>query len=187
MSLLRIDHLDAQLDLRLDAAGSLNLRRALEHVREKTYDILFPNFKGRQFVPVNNSVDNATESVAFDTYEMLGEADIITDYANDLPSVDAKASSASQLVRAFGAKYGYSIQELRAAAKSGSGLPTRKASASRRVIEQRHNQILTVGWSPHGLSGLFNQSNTQTYTVPTGDTSSKSWDNKTADEILEDM
>lgn len=169
-----------------DSSENLNLRRALEVVRAKTYDKQFPEFKGRSLVPIDNSVHNGAESTAFDSYEEVGEADMIADYSKDAPSVDAKASSESNLIKGMAAKYSYSLQELRAAALSGSGLQQRKANAARRAIEQRHDQILLLGYSIWGLKGLFTLSGTTTFTVTTG-SAGTSWAVKTSDEILADM
>jgi hypothetical protein len=183
MSLLRFDH----PDLHLDASENLNLRRALEHVRAKTYDKQFPEFKARKFVPIDNEVNTGAESVAFDTYEEVGDAEMTADYSTDAPVVNVKASSQSQLIRGMQSSYAYSLQELRAAAMSGSRLSERKANAARRAIEQRHETILLLGDSNWGLSGLFNLASTSTYTVPVGDAGSKGWATKTPDEILTDM
>jgi hypothetical protein len=180
--MIRFDH----PDLRLDAPQSLNLRRALEHVRSRTYDVEFAALKGRSFLPTDNEVNTGDESVAFDTYENVGEAAFTTDYATDAPSAGVKASSEAQLIRGMQTHYGYSLQELRAAAKSGSGLVERKAVAARRAIEQLHDTTMLLGDTAWGLKGLFTLNTSLTYTIATG-AAGTLWTAKTPDEILADM
>lgn len=172
---------------RLDASESLNLRRALEHVRAKTYDKKFPQFKGRLLVPVDNSVDTADTSVAFDSYTEVGKAEITGDYGTEAPSVNASASSAAQLIRGIQTKYAFNLQELRAASRAGTGLPVRKANAARRAIEQVHDRVMLLGDTTWGLNGLFTLSGTNTYTVPLGAGGSAAWATKTSDEVLADL
>lgn len=172
---------------RLDASESLNLRKALQHVRARTYDKKFPEFKGRSLVPVDNSVDTADTSVAFDSYTEVGEAEITGDYGTEAPSVDTFATTEAQLIRGIMAKYVFNIQELRAATKANSRLPVRKANAARRAIEQVHDRVMLLGDAKWGLSGLFTLSGTNTYTVPLGVGGSKAWATKTSDEVLADL
>jgi len=172
---------------RLDAVQTVNLRRALEHVRTQTYDKHYPDMKGRIFVPTDNSVPTGAESVVYDSYEELGEAEITTSYADDAPMVDVRADSTVLRIRGMQTKYGYTLQELRAAAMSGSGLIPRKAFAARKVIEQKHNKIILLGDARWGLKGLFNLADTCVYTVVAGATSSKAWASKPPLEILADL
>ena len=172
---------------RLDVSETLNLRRALEHVRAQTYDKKYPEFKGRSFVPVDNSVPTGAASVAFDNYVSVGEAAITSDYGTEAPTVGASSDSASQLIRGIQTKYSFSLQELRAASHAGSELPTRKANYARRAIEQVHDTVLLLGDTTWGLTGLFLLSGTNTYTVPSGAAGSQAWANKTSDEVLVDL
>lgn len=172
---------------RLDAAQTVNLRQALQAVRSKTYDKHYPDMKGRTFVPTDNSVPTGAESVVYDSYEELGEAEITTSYADDAPMVDVRADSTVLRIRGMQTKYAYTLQELRAAAMSGSGLIPRKAFAARKVIEQKHNKIILLGDSRWGLLGLFNQPNTVIYSTVAGVNSSKDWASKTPLEIVADM
>ena len=172
---------------RLDAVQTVNLRRALEHVRSQTYDKHYPDLKGRTFVPTDNSVPTGAESVVYDSYEELGEAEITTSYADDAPMVDVRADSTVLRIRGMQTKYAYTLQELRAAAMSGSGLIPRKALAARKAIEQKHNKIILLGDARWHLKGLFNLSGVVTYATVAGDSTSKDWANKTPLEILADM
>lgn len=172
---------------RLDAAQTVNLRRALEHVRAKTYDKHYPDLKGRLFVPTDNEVPTGAESTVYDSYEELGEAEITSSYADDAPLVDVRADSTTLRIRGMQTKYMFTLQDIRAAAMSGSQLPARKALAARKVIEQKHNKIILLGDSRWNLAGLFTLSGTCTYTVPAGAKGSKNWDQKTSLEILADL
>ena len=172
---------------RLDAAQTINLRNALQAVRNKTYDKHYPDLKGRIFCPVDNSVPTGAESVIYDSYEELGEAEITTSYADDAPLVDIRADSTVLRIRGMQTKYVYTLQELRGAAMTGSGLIPRKGFAARKAMEQKHNKIILLGDSRWQLLGMFNQPNTVTYTTVPGVKASKDWELKAPLEILADL
>ena len=88
---------------RVDADETHFLARQLEHVRAQTYDILFPELRARQFIPVDTSVDAAAKTVTYRTWEMFGAAAIIANYADDSPRVDRLVRETTGRVRGIGA------------------------------------------------------------------------------------
>lgn len=180
-------------DMRLDVAGhmdaseSIFFARELEQIRARSYDIQYPEYMARQFVPVDNSINNGVEIVTYETYDRRGRAKMGADYSNDAPRVDIVGSEASTYVRSMRAAYGYSIQEIRAAQYAGKPLQQRKANAAREAIEQEMDDVLTIGWSQGSMKGLANQANTTTYTVPNGALGTATWATKTPDEVVADM
>lgn len=171
----------------MDAAESIHFSRELEALRSQSYDVQFPEFKGRQFVPVDNSVNEGAEVVTYRTFEEVGYAEWARDYTKG-PRVDLFGTETTTKIRTLKAAYGYAMQEARAARMSGRPLDARKAMAARRAIEQLIDQAAFVGDKvTGGLLGLLNQSSTTTYTVPNGAAASPLWANKTPDEILTDL
>lgn len=152
-----------------DAAENTFLRRALEHVRARSYDYVFPEFIGRKLLPVDNSVPTGAETTSFDTYREVGVAEISEDYANDGPAVDTLASSQAQKIFGILAHYSYTLQDVRAGMMAGGKtLPERKAKAARRAVEQQQDRIMLLGDANWGLKGLFDLAGTLTYTTGGG-------------------
>jgi len=168
--------------IRNDAKFTANLSRELEHVRSLTYDIVYPEMKARQLIPVDGSVSNGAETVTYRQWDMLGMAKIIHDFADDLPLVDSLVEEFTSKIRSLGAKYHYSIQDIRAAGMSGSQLPARRARMARRSIEQAIEDIAALGNTKAGLVGFAKHPNVSLISPVTG-----SWATATGAEMVEDM
>jgi len=169
-------------EIRNDAKFSANLSRELEHIRAKTYDVVYPEMKARQFVPVDNSVPSGALTVTYRQWDLIGMAKLIHDYADDLPMFDALVEEFTSPVRSYGGKYGYSIQDLRAAAMSGSQLPARRARAARRGMEQLVESVACFGNTKAGLGGFAKNANVSLVSVVNG-----TWATATGAEMIEDM
>lgn len=168
--------------LNLDAGESLFFGRELEHILTRQHDIQYPELRVRLFVPVNNEAGPAAESITYYQFDKVGMAKIIADYANDLPRADVFGQKFTSPVESLGISFGYSIQEVRAAAMAQRSLPTMKADAAREAHERLVDQIGSLGDASTGLTGFLNNAN-----VPTGSALNGAWATSTSDQILEDM
>lgn len=170
--------------IRLDAGETAALARELEHIYAKTYDIKYAELKARKFIPVDTSVDPGAEFFTYRQWNMFGMAEIIANYADDLPRVDALAKEFPAKIHSLGASYGFSIQDMRRAAMSGSQLDNKRAMAARRAHEQAVDQIGAVGDSDAGLLGFTNNGNVPLVSPVTGQ-----WVTNTAtsQQIVEDL
>lgn len=171
----------------LDASESVYFSQQLSQVKAQTYDIRYPNLKGRTFVPADNQVDPGAQTIVYHQYDQVGMAKIIASYADDLPRVDVRGKEFVAKVKSIGDAYGYSVQEIRAGARGAFPLQQRKAGVARRAIEEKIDSIIAVGDSANGLLGLVNQPNALLFTVPNGAGASPTWALKTSDEILADL
>jgi hypothetical protein len=171
--------------LHLDASEQAFFSRQLEHVRNKSRDVLFPEFKGRRLVAVDHEADPADEVITYETYQEVGYAEWAKDKSKG-PRVDLFGKETTTPVRGMKASYAYSLDEMRKSMKTGKDLPGRKANAARRAIEQLIDDAIFIGSGP-GLKGLLNQTGTTVYTVPNGAAASPTWALKTPDEILKDL
>ena len=106
----------------------------------------------------------------------------------DLPRADVRGKKFTSPVESLGASYGYSVQDIRAAAKAGKPLEQRKANAARRSIEQQINTIALFGNADHNLPGFLNNENVPVASVAADGTgSSTEWSTKTPDQVVRDM
>jgi hypothetical protein len=156
---LILETLGLTADARWDAKYTAALDLQLEELRAQTYDIKYPELKARKLVPVDNSVDPGAEAVAYHQWDDVGMANIIANYADDLPMVDALAEKFTQPIHGMGDAYQYSVQDLRRAAMAGNQLDTRRPRAARRAIERRIDDIAATGHAKGNLKGLINHPN----------------------------
>lgn len=137
--------LEAISGQRYDAATTAFFLRDLTEVLGRTYDVKYPDLKARDILPVFTGVDPAAEGYVWRQYDRVGAANVIHDYAADLPESEVVANEFQSRCLSLGASYSYSIQDLRKARMAGIPLETRKALSARRSMEQAIEQIAFFG------------------------------------------
>jgi hypothetical protein len=115
-------------------------------------------------------------------------AKVISDYAKDFPRSDVYGEEHSVKVHGIGGSYGYSIQEIRASQRAGKNLDQRKATATRRAMDELVNKLALKSDPKGGTSGLLDYPGITEATLPADGTGgSKAWSSKTVDQILRDI
>lgn len=171
----------------LNAAGVFNqdaglfTARQLEYVRNKVYEEKLPQMNGLSLVPISSEAPEWAETIVEKTYDMVGMAKIIANYADDLPRADVATTERAVKVKDIGASYGYSLSELKASTAIGQPLPQAKGRAARRAVETKMNEIALTGDADYGLNGLINHPNLGEVGLTGG------WETATAEKILEDL
>jgi hypothetical protein len=165
-----------------DADDSIFFSRELEYVKRRTYDKKFKQLRYTNFLPVSTEADPGADTITADSYDQVGMAKIISNYADDLPRCDVKATQNTVHVRGLGDSYGFNVQQIRAARLAKKRLPERKAMAARRGIEQLINNIAWTANGEDGMYGLFYFPNISVTSAPTG-----SWASATGLQMVADM
>lgn len=150
--------LDLPEVFKTDAAESAFVNRELEHVSSKVYETEYPDLVARTLLPINSEGAGA-DLLSYESTDSYGSAKIISDFGADLPRADVSGKMDSQRVRTLGSSYGYSVGEMRAAARVGKNLEQRKANAARRVCEELLDDIAFFGDSKYDLKGFANHPN----------------------------
>lgn len=188
---LRASNIPASLvGTRFDSAedASVFFARELDYVKSQSYDVEYPELTALTLFPMSSEVDPGAETVTYYSYDKVGLAKIISNYATDLPRADVKGKPTTAIIKSLGASYGYSIQEMRASAMAGKSLDTRKAESARYQIDYLNNKIAWCGDEETGLRGVLSADNdVPLYTPANGAKGSVKWSEKTEDEILADI
>lgn len=175
--------------MRFDGAedASIFFARELDYIKSKSYDKIYPEFTALNNFPVTHEVPEGAETMTYYSYEKTGFAEIISNYATDLPRADVKGSPTTAYVKSIGDSYGYSIQEMRASRMAGKSLDTRKAEAARYAVDRKVNEIAFAGDKKHKLMGILSSDNNiPLFTLSTVN-GKTSWKDKSAAEILDDI
>lgn len=160
----------------------------LEYVMAKAYNVMYPEFKGLQILPISTETPAWAQTITYYTFDRVGMAKIIADYADDLPRADILGRKTSADVRAIGTSFGYNIQEIITAQVLKQPLADMRALNARKANDQKVNQLIFFGDETHGLVGFANNPNVTRYDVAaTGTGSSTLWINKTPQQIYYDM
>lgn len=169
-------------------AASVFFARELDYVKAQSYDVEYPEFTALSLFPVSSEVDAGAETVTYYSYDKVGLAKIISNYATDLPRADVKGKPTTAIIKSIGDSYGYSIQEMRASRLAGKSLDTRKAESARYQIDYLNNKIAWNGDAETGLKGVLSEDNdVPRYVLANGASGKTAWATKTADEILADI
>ncbi len=163
--------------------SSLIFARQLDYVKSKAYSKKFPDMKASVLVPDNTDTPEWAETITVMSYDQVGMAKIIANYADDLPRVDVRAMGKTINVKTIGDSYGYNYNEIKASRATGIGLDSKKAEAARRATELKLNKIKLVGDEEYGLFGLFNHPNIPVIVLP----HPGSWNALSGDQVLENL
>jgi len=169
-------------ELRADDKFTAVLAKELEYVKTKTYDIRYPAFKARMLIPVSNEADTGAESITYRQWDGFGMAQIIANYADDITMVDALVEEFTSKVYGIAAGYQYSVQDLRRAALANQPLDQKRASFTRRAVEQKIEDIASLGETSTGVKGIANNPNVTLFSPKTG-----TWSTATGIQIATDM
>lgn len=169
-------------------AASIFFARELDYVKSQSYDVEYPEFTALKLFPMSSEVDPGAETVTYYSYDKVGLAKIISNYATDLPRADVKGKPTTAIIKSIGDSYGYSVQEMRASRMAGKNLDVRKAESARYQIDYLCNKIAWNGDAETGLKGVLSKDNdVPLYVLANGAAGKTTWADKTADEILADI
>lgn len=171
---------------RADSANLVFAARQLEEINAQAYNVEYAPLDFVRFVPLVPGARGAKVHT-YRQFDRAGVAEIVADYAKNLPRVDLKMTEFSTPYRDAGASYSISLQELEGAAFAGVPINADKAEAARMAVEEKAEKILRVGDAAHGMFGLLNVPGATTANAPNGVSASPLWANKTPDEILDDL
>lgn len=183
----------ASTAMRFDSAeqASVFFARELDQVKAKTYDKQYPELSALNCFPITSEVSEGAETTTYYSYDIAGMAEIINNYATDLPRVDVKGEAHTASIKSIGDSYGYNVQEMRASRMAGKSLDARKGAAARRASDYLVNKIAFKGDAKHNLVGIFSEeSDIPLYTLSTVTIDGVQYTDfahKTAEQILEDL
>ncbi len=142
--------------VRMDAATEYFIDQQLQAMEAQAYKVVFADLKARDFLPLKTDVNPGAESFAYRILSSFGRADFIADYADTLLSTGLRGEKRVGTVEGIANSYGYSAQDLRAAAMNQTPLDSELMEAAMRAHEERVNTTALLGHAKLGFVGLFN-------------------------------
>lgn len=144
-----------------DAVSTMGIWTATEltKVKATAYNEDYPVGSALSVFPVTNELDRTDKFFEYQMFDEVGLAQIVADYTDDLPLVDAMSSSEMGKVFLLGNAYLISIDEIEAGARTGKSLATRKQRACQQAHDQLVNRLVFKGSAPHKIVSVFNHPN----------------------------
>lgn len=180
-------------ETKLDASELVFFKRQLEIIKRTEYNEKNRMLQAAMLIPVDPEVrGEGIETITYRSYSKTGVAAFFGDYGGSIPRADVFGEEKSVKPKRYGLSFGFSIFEIKKAARGGVNLRSMKAAAVYRGMAEKTDKILWEGVPKLGLQGFLNYPGIQEYAVPEGSGSgtvaeNKEWANKTPSEIYEDM
>lgn len=106
---------------------------------------------------------------------------------NDIPGVDVNGQKITLPLRAVAREVSYTSLELNRSQQTGQPIDAQKVNALNLIYNMNVDQMVYIGSTDVGATGLVNNANITTSIVATGATGGTAWNTKTADEIVADV
>lgn len=178
----RIDMALMAAGIRYDANETAVFSRQLEDIESRLFEVKYPEGHGVEAVPLLTSIDPGSASYTYRAFDYAGQALRSSDYSEDAPRVDLQGLEVTHKLHSYRDSYGYSIQDLREAAKANLPLERQRADAARSVLMRKLDEVIWVGDSEVNVTGLANNALVSLVSVITG-----TWATATAAQILADL
>lgn len=135
-------------------------------INRQVYETRYPDWDFSRLVYVDTSGGPWDQGVITYSSDESGKAQFLSGYAKDMPFADVSQSQQLRRHQLLGIGYQYNIEEVNAAIQLPTGsLPTRRASAARKVYMKKMYDITLTGATEKGWGGLINYSGVSTTTA----------------------
>lgn len=154
-------HLEQMGVDKADAAGIWTvsqLTAALNRAYEKEYS----DNSVVNIFPVTNEIPGHAKYFEYPEFDGVGIAQIIADYSDDLPLVDAFMTEKQGKVFRFGNAFLISTDEIKSGAATGQSLSSRKQALAFEAHDNLLDKLVWSGSAPHGIVSVFDHPNINT-------------------------
>lgn len=174
-------------EARLDAAETAFFSRELETIWRKSYDTKYARLRALELVPMDDEVHPDDEGYIYTSFDQYGAAVLVKDGTENIPSSDVAGVEHRGKVFTWATKFGWMIDEIKAAQRARRPLSDQKLMAARRTAAQLIDEKVGFGDSALGFYGFWNQPNVPLLVLPAGAGGSVRWDQKTGKEVVADL
>lgn len=145
-------------EFRADAAETMALVRQLEFIQTEMFNIEYAAPKALEFIPLDTTIPAGAQTFTYREWDTAGRADVIANMSQDLNRVDLLVKEYPKKITLIGDSYGYSIEDLRAAAYGNIALDAEKARAAKQAIDRKVDELLALGDTSLAMEGFVNSS-----------------------------
>lgn len=174
--------LQGGIRLRTDANETAVFSRQLEFIEKRIFEVKYPTGHGIEMVPLLTNIDPGAAEYTYRAFDHAGRAERVANYAGNPPRVDIQGVEVTTRLHSYWDAYGYSVQDLRAAAMANLPIEERRATAARNVLMRKLDENIWLGDTAVGVYGLANSGLVDLVTVITG-----TWSSATGVQILADL
>lgn len=152
------NHLRAMGVDKADAAGLWTVKQITASLN-KAYETEYDQNSVVNLFPVSNEIPGYAKYFEYPVFDGVGIAQIVADYTDDLPLVDALATERQGKVFRFGNAFLISIDEIKVGQATGQSLSTRKQSLAFEAHDKLLDKLVWSGSTAHGIPSVFDYPN----------------------------
>lgn len=130
---------------RLDANETAFLDRELVQIRTKVLKVEYPDLIGRTLIPMATDISSSTETYLYKVWDRAGRAKVGANDSDDAPRIDVTGKEYTGRIYPIIASYGWGLNEMREAMRTGTPLADMRVMAARAAIEDGIDGMLAVG------------------------------------------
>ena len=153
-----INHLREMGVDKADAAGIWTVKQLTETLK-RSYEKEYPDNSVVKIFPVSNEIPSHAKYFEYPEFDGVAIAQIIAEYSDDLPLVDAFTTEKQGKVFRFGNAFLISTDEIKAGAATGQSLSTRKQELAFEAHDNLLDKLVWSGSTPHGITSVFDHPN----------------------------
>lgn len=159
-------HLEQMGVEKADAAGIWTVKQLTETLN-RAYQQEYSSNSVVNLFPVTNEIPGYAKYFEYPTFDGVGIAQIIADYTDDLPLVDALMTEQQGKVFRFGNAFLVSVDEIKVGQATGQSLSSRKQQLAFEAHDNLLDKLVWEGSAPHGIPSVFSYPNIN-QVVPAG-------------------
>lgn len=154
-------HLEQMGVDKADAAGIWTVKQLTASLN-RAYEQEYADNSVVNIFPVTNEIPSHAKYFEYPEFDGVGIAQIIADYSDDLPLVDALMTEKQGKVFRFGNAFMISIDEIKVGAATGKSLSARKQALAFEAHDNLLDKLVWSGSAPHGIVSVFDHPNINT-------------------------
>ena len=151
-------HLEQMGVDKADAAGIWTVSQLTASLK-RAYEKEYAENSVVNIFPVTNEIPGHAKYFEYPEFDGVGIAQIVADYSDDLPLVDAFMTEKQGKVFRFGNAFLISTDEIKAGAATGQSLSTRKQALAFEAHDNLLDKLVWSGSAPHGIPSVFDHPN----------------------------
>lgn len=151
-------HLEQMGVEKADAAGIWTVKQLTASLA-RAYEKEYADNSVVNIFPVTTEIPGHAKYFEYPEFDGVGIAQIIADYSDDLPLVDALMTEKQGKVFRFGNAFLISTDEIKAGAATGQSLSTRKQALAFEAHDNLLDKLVWSGSAPHGIVSVFDNPN----------------------------
>lgn len=156
-------------------------------IESQVYAIKYEDIDYPNLIDIDTTASPFAKTVEFYSMDHIGRAEWFDEKARDVPLANTSRTKHTHSIHMASIGYGYDNWTIGYAQRLGVNLQADDAMSARRSYEEFIDDLVKVGSSDKGMTGLYNDASVTAGNVAGADATARLWSSKTGLQMLDDM